>query len=644
MAAYNSPYRERHWTLAVVAVAVSAILHVVVLIFCGDWAISRATGMKNRMLEFLGIDRVPPMRVETMHADPMRFAKKVQGEMDAPSRGPIDASDQVDTLRQSTPPALTVPPSIPQEAMAPGVPVQTETVPEKIDATPWMPRQEIQEIYDRSVRDEVAALPRREIPAVERVDKAPDIVPAIELAGRKFGKDPEIPKAAESAEIYDTQISKGTFAMPVPTPPADAANLAAALTGEKFADKTGDKIGKVSEGTPAGTKEGSDTPAKTETEPKSDTPPEVPADPSERQARTAQREIAQLQENVGYVPIDNLLLVGMETFKDPDEPGKTYFRIGVQPNGKKPIPVIAKDIVFAQDVSGSMGRERMVFCRRALDSALKTLNAGDRFNIVAFRDAFEFCFPDWAAATADNLRKGSQFVAALQAHGNTDVFGSLKSIMQLPRDPRRPMIVFVVTDGKPTTGLVENAKIIGEFSALNNGMVSIYMYGTVGDANAYLMDMLTYCNRGGFTAFNGDRWGIPEDMAKQYDSIRNPIMSDITVVFDAASKAEVYPRNTTNLYKDRQLEICGVCPDTTEELVFQVRGLAAEKGYDSIFRINLARHGKAATAKVKSRWAQQKMYHLVGEFARTKEPGLLAEMQELNRKYGVAIPYEKEMK
>ena len=637
---------DHHVMLACVAVLLSVVIHVVCMYFFADWALGGIAGLRERRREGFEGDRVPPMRVETMRADPMRIAEKVEGERDTPSRGPIEAGDRVEELSQSASPVLTVPPPIPREALAPGVPALKDSIVEQVDTTPWMPRQEIAQIFDRTVQDSLAALPRREIPMIERVPKAPDIVPSIDLAGRRFGKDPEPPKPFDSAEVFDTEISKGTFRKPSVAAPGTPAKVTSGSTEARFAMQPGEKSGAGAAGSPDGKRlaKGVQEQVEKQLEVANKQVADSAVSEEERKAREAQSRIAALQETIDYVPIDDLLAVGLETYRDPEEPGRIYFRIGVQPRTDKNVPVVAKDIVFVQDVSASMSEERMVFCRRALVAALQTLNAGDRFNVVAFRDAFENCFPEWVSANTENVAKATGFVEAMRAFGQTDVFGSLRSLMKLPRDPKRPMIVMIVTDGKPTFGMTESAKIIGEFSKLNNGMISVYMFGTQSKANVYLLDMLTYCNRGASLVMNGNRWDIPTAMAPVYEGIRNPVMGDITVAFDSASQSEVYPKNSANLYKDRQLELCGVCPDTTEELVFQVRGLAADKGYDSIFRLSLTRHAKLGTAAVKQRWTLQKMYHLVGAYSRDAQQQVMAEMLKVNARYGVPIPYEAELK
>jgi len=638
--AYRRHSSDRHWLLGCTAVLLSAVVHVAVVYLFADWTLTGTGRLARRGRELFASDRVPPMRVETMRADPMRLADKVVGERDTPSRGPIEVSDQVDELSQAASPALLAPPPIPREALAPGVPSLKESPVGQTDTTPWMPRQEIAQIFDRTVQDAVAALPRREIPMIERVPDAPDIVPSIDLVGRRFGKDPEPPRPIKAAEVFDTEIKKGTFAEPVPAAPGVPTQVSKDATETRFGVQPGEKSGRAD-----GAKDGAEaSPSQQEMLDKGLKDAERALSDEERRAREAQAKIDSLRETIDYVPIDDLLSVALETYRDPAEPGRVYFRIAIQPRTDKPVPTIAKDIVWVQDVSASMTEERVLFCRRALLAALETMNPQDRFTVIAFRETFSSCFLGWTAVSDESKRKAAQFISGMTSFGQTDVFGSLESLLKLPRDPRRPMIAFVVTDGMPTFGMTESAKIISAFSRLNNGLISVYMYGTHAKANAYLLDMLTYCNRGESSVLSGNRWDIPATMAKLYEGIRNPVMGDVTVAFDTASKAEVYPKNTTNLYKDRPLELLGSCSDGAEELVFQVRGLAFDKGYDSIFRLNLARHAKLGTPALKTRWAQQKMFHLVAAYSRDPQQQTFAEMLNVNKQYGVEIPYKSELK
>lgn len=627
---YHRQKTDHHWMLAGVAILFSVLIHVVFIYFFGDWSFTGITRFSEKNREWMMPDKVPPMRVDTLSADPMHIMDKVPGERDTPSRGPIKVSDRVDALRQVSSPALTAPPPIPREALSPGVPALKETSVDKIDTTPWMPRQEIKEIFDRTVQDEVATLPRREIPMIERIPEAPDITPSIDLAGRKFGKGLEPPRPLKAAEVFDTEITKGTFAKPSVAAPTVPAGVASAATESKFADKPGDKRITTEKAKPGLIPD----------KPPVSQPPAMPPSVEEKLTQKARGKIEKIENTVEYKSLDSLLAVGLETYRDPDEPGRLYFRIGIQPRTDKPIPVVAKDIIWVQDVSASMTEERLAFCRKALITAMSTMNPQDRFNIIAFRDTFESCFPTLTKVTPQSQKTAMDFISSMRSSGRTDVFGSLRSLMKFERDPMRPMIAFVVTDGQPTTGMTGSSKIIGAFSDLNRGLMSVYMYGTTKSANDYLLDMLTYCNRGKSVILDGNRWDIPNSMAALYNGIRNPVLGDISVTFNNASSSEVYPRKTSNLYKDQQLELIGVCPYGTEELIFQVRGLAAGQGYDSIFRLNLKEHAKPGSPLLKAYWARQKMFYLVGEYSIKARQQTFAEMLKVNKKYGVKIPYK----
>ncbi len=632
---YRHQKADHHWMLAGSAVLFSVLLHALFIYFCGDWSFTGLTHIAAEKREWLMSDKVPPMRVETLATDPMRIMDKVPGERDTPSRGPIEVSDSVEALSRESSPALTAPPPIPREALSPGVPALKETSVESVDITPWMPRQEIKQIFDRTVQDDVATLPRREIPMIERIPNAPDITPSIDLAGRKFGKNVEPPKPLKAAEVFDTEIVRGTFVKPTVAVPSAPKNTGSVATKNKFADKPGDKRVSSDKGKPGIKK---DKPPVA--------PPSLPPPKSveEKLTRKAREKIKSIEEKVDYKSIDNLLAVGLETYRDPDEPGRLYFRIGIQPRTDKPVPVVAKDIIWVQDVSASMTEERLSFCRKALLSALSTMNPQDRFNIIGFRDTFESCFPGWTQVTPATRKEAMNFISSMRCFGQTDVFGSLRSLMKFERDPMRPMIAFVVTDGKPTVGMTGSSKIIGSFSNLNSGLMSVYMYGTHKKANAYLLDMLTYCNRGKSVILDGSRWKIPKSMIALCNAVRNPVLGDISVTFNNASNSEVYPRKTSNLYKDQQLELIGVCPAETEDLILQVRGLAAGKGYDSIFRLNIKQHAKSGSSLLKAHWARQKMFYLVGEYAIRAHQQTFAEMLKMNKKYGVDIPYKVDLK
>ncbi|NIP98520.1 MAG: VWA domain-containing protein, partial [Akkermansiaceae bacterium] len=88
------------------------------------------------------------------------------------------------------------------------------------------------------------------------------------------------------------------------------------------------------------------------------------------------------------------------------------------------------------------------------------------------------------------------FIRNMTARGKTDVFTSLQSVAAMERTQGRPVIAVLVTDGRPTMGMVDSSDIIEEFTRVNDGGVSVFGFGGGRRVNRYLLDFLSYKNRG----------------------------------------------------------------------------------------------------------------------------------------------------
>ncbi|MBQ3808063.1 MAG: VWA domain-containing protein [Kiritimatiellae bacterium] len=269
----------------------------------------------------------------------------------------------------------------------------------------------------------------------------------------------------------------------------------------------------------------------------------------------------------------------------------TYFRVKVVP--KPELPVVPKDVVIILDASGSIGSERLASCRHAAKQILRSaFNTGDRFNLVAFRNNFSYAFRRWQECDKESFAAADKWLANLSAYGRTDVFGTIRSLLTLPRDPTRPLIALVVTDGDANAGVSDTAQILSKFTDLNDGLVSVYMYGVKESANRELIDVLTHGNRGESFIYGGLRWKAGTGIEKLSDRFRDPVLSDIRVVFAANSQAEAYPRLIKNLYRGDAVTIVGRVPKGRSEVAFSLKGLNGKNTYEAFFKVPL---GKIAT-------------------------------------------------
>ena len=268
--------------------------------------------------------------------------------------------------------------------------------------------------------------------------------------------------------------------------------------------------------------------------------------------------------------------------------GWTYFRATVTPKLK--LPSVPKDVVILLDASGSIGSTRLASCREASRRILRTCtNTGDRFNLVAFRDRFSYAFKTWQDCTVASFDRADAWLNNVAPFGRTDVFKTISSVLTLPRDPTRPLIALVVTDGDANTGVSDTAQILSKFSKLNDGLVSVYMYGVKSSANRELIDVLTRGNRGESFIFEGSAWRAGSGIEALSNRFRDPVLTDLRVVFATGCPATAYPRLLKNLYKGETVEFVGRVPNGVNEVAFSLKGLNGKDAYESFFRLPLDR-------------------------------------------------------
>ena len=282
--------------------------------------------------------------------------------------------------------------------------------------------------------------------------------------------------------------------------------------------------------------------------------------------------------------------------------GRRYFKVLMRP--RRTLPVVPKDVVMIIDGSGSIGNDRLGSCRKAARQILRTCtNTGDRFNLVVFRNAFSYAFRTWQECDAASFEAGDRWLNRQTAHGRTDVFSTISSVLTLPRDPKRPLVALVVTDGDANAGVSDTAEILSKFTALNDGLVSVYMYGVKSSANRELIDVLTHGNRGESFVFDGWRWNAGEGMEGLSDRFRDPVLSDLRVIFAADVRAESYPRLLRNLYRGDVLTFVGRVPANTKEIAFSIKGINGADAYEGFFRLPFA--AAASDPAIAAEWKSE---------------------------------------
>ncbi|NQT91739.1 MAG: hypothetical protein HQ559_03185 [Lentisphaerae bacterium] len=500
-----------------------------------------------------------------------------------PEKGPDDLMGDVEIARPPPDERAIEPPPLPDEWLSgeEGSVAEPSPVPER---DPWDSNEDMLVIEKKVASDSLSVFDRRRVPRLERVS------PALAIA---------VPLDADAADNAALAVAGRTAgARPAPanvtrTAVEDTVTVArGVLLGDAIAEAGSDMFSEEGE------------------------------------------EITPLQ------PIEDMLSVNVQTFKSPWDWKHGYFRLEIERTGAGALPVLPKDVVLIQDCSASMTEQRLHFCREGLTKAVDEIGKEDRFNVLRFQGDLEPCFEGWTQRTPDTLRRARLFIKSMTAGGETDIFSSMKSIFGGERVPGRPVTAILVSDGMPTAGLTDSSAIIGDFSRLNRGEVSVFALGTVQTANAYLLDLLTYCNRGGAFVVSRGRWDIPDALYRIVHETSRPVLANVRFRFAEARAVDVYPVLTSNLYLDRKLVLHGRYPLGTPKIAFQAVGRGRERACDMVFSVLLDESTVSKDKNIRIDWARQKIYHLIGVHARHPTPELLEEIKRTARSYGLRIPYE----
>ena len=144
---------------------------------------------------------------------------------------------------------------------------------------------------------------------------------------------------------------------------------------------------------------------------------------------------------------DDLGLRVLACKPDADEDGY-FLLVGNPASSARAEQVAKKDVTFVLDTSGSMRGEKIEHARAAIDYCLGQLDAGDRFNIVAFgTEVVSFRNAPFAASQA-NVAAAREFIDNLVATGETNVSGALAKALGGERTNRSPIVIFLKSSAK----------------------------------------------------------------------------------------------------------------------------------------------------------------------------------------------------
>ncbi len=351
-------------------------------------------------------------------------------------------------------------------------------------------------------------------------------------------------------------------------------------------------------------------------------------------------EIAATKEKtrVGeYEDISRYLDVEIFTYTDPASNEK-YFKLIITAKEESSFKVFPKEIIFLIDSSKSITEEKLSYMKDGVSAALGSFNPDDRFNIIAFRGDLVRFKKDSVNPAKETIKEARSFIKKLNAIGQTDVEGALLDIIREPPG-MKPSYVVLITDGRPTTGVIDSRRIIQQITR-NNGMERpIFCFGGGRKVNKYLLDFIAHQNRA-WSRFAATSYEMERQFNEFYNEIKDPVLLNVRYRVKGIDPDEIYPKYLPDFYRGKSFVVYGRFNDE-DIFSMQILGEIEGKTKELIFKRSLA-DASIGGEDIASEWAFSKVYYLIsrntmgiGDIDKLRE-----EIDGLSREYGIITPYD----
>ncbi|MGE0709120.1 MAG: VIT domain-containing protein [Planctomycetota bacterium] len=314
----------------------------------------------------------------------------------------------------------------------------------------------------------------------------------------------------------------------------------------------------------------------------------------------------------------------------------------------------AQDWVFLLDVSGSMRGAKLSAASEACVGLLESLAPGDTFRLLSFADRVEEFggihsrraqrsrasggadetehAPERQPVTPESVARAAEWVRALAAGGNTDLYRALRRALDRARG-ERPAAVVLVTDGVANVG-PRSARELDALIARFDVRVFALQLGN--EANGPLLDLLAR-RTGGFRMDVSTADLVEGRVLQARGKLAHPVLRGVEVTVEGAS--DLTPDPLPAVYAGQPLQVFGRYTGHGPRRV-RVRGLRAGAPFELEATIELP-DATEDYPELERLWALRRIQDLEREveLAGGRAPEREARLVELALRYGLVTPW-----
>jgi Ca-activated chloride channel family protein len=194
-----------------------------------------------------------------------------------------------------------------------------------------------------------------------------------------------------------------------------------------------------------------------------------------------------------------------------------------------------------------------------------------------------------------------------------------------------------LSDGFPTTGIIDARRVINEISRINDNKVSIFTFGGGADVDPYMLDFIAFKNRGWSRVVDRE-YAMARGVSKLYDEIKDPLLLNVRYYVSGLNDKEIFPQTMPDFFKGSEFVIYGKYKNE-DRFVIQVLGDMVNDKKEFIVTASL-KDAITGDRGIARDWAFHKVYYLISELKYNKNNKMLFDaIKSLCAKYHIITPY-----
>jgi Ca-activated chloride channel homolog len=306
-----------------------------------------------------------------------------------------------------------------------------------------------------------------------------------------------------------------------------------------------------------------------------------------------------------------------------------------------------KTVMFVIDRSGSMAGTKWKQAQEAAKFVLNNLRENDLFNIVAYDGQIESFRPELQRYNDETRRQAVGYVEGLYTGGGTNIDGALRAAFTQLKDDTQPTYLLFLTDGLPTSGETNEARIQANAREHNKVRARVFSFGIGYDVNSRMLDAISR-DGFGYSDYIRPNENLEERIGKFYSKIESPVLSEveINVALDGAKPEDgpavnrVYPRRAYDLFAGEQLVMVGRYRSPGAAKV-TIGGKVSGQAQTYEFPVSLVeKSADESHAFVEKLWALRRVGEIIEEIDQNgQNDELVKELVALATRHGIVTQY-----